>query len=161
MGADELAVTAFDSREFNHYPLSVVATPGHELSVRVEFDTDAFDRAAIDTLIDRLRRALVAMIADPARRLSSIDLLDRCEHDRLNEWGNRAVLAEPETSAVSIPELFAAQATVRDPEAVAISYGDRSWTYREVEASANRLAHLLISQGAGPGTRGPVASAYA
>ncbi|BCO84662.1 putative non-ribosomal peptide synthetase [Mycobacterium paraintracellulare] len=152
LGADDLAITAFDSREFNHYPLSVVATPGHELSVRVEFDTDAFDRAAIDTLIDRLRRALVAMIADPARRLSSIDLLDRCEHDRLDEWGNRAVLAEPETSAVSIPELFA-QATVRDPEAAAISYGDRSWTYREVEESANRLAHLLLSEGAGPGTR--------
>ena len=32
------------------------------------------------------------MTADPARRLSSIDLLDAGEHDRLDEWGNRAVL---------------------------------------------------------------------
>jgi glycopeptidolipid biosynthesis protein len=152
LGAGDLAVTEFDSREFNHYPLSVVATPGHLLSLRVEFDTDAFDRAAIDTLIDRLQKVLVAMIADPARRLSSIDLLDRGEHDRLDEWGNRAILAEPEMSAVSIPELFAAQA-VRAPEAVAISYGDRAWTYREVDESANRLAHLLISHGARPGTR--------
>lgn len=124
-----------------------MATPGHELSLRVEFDTDAFDRAAIDTLIDRLRQVLAAMIADPARRLSSIDLLDRREHDRLDEWGNRAMLVEPEMTAISIPELFAAQLAVRAPEAVAISYGDRSWTYREVEASANRLAHLLIPQG--------------
>ncbi|OBB85978.1 non-ribosomal peptide synthetase [Mycobacterium colombiense] len=152
LGADDLAITGFTSREYNHYPLSVVATPGHELSLRVEFDTDAFDRAAIDTLIDRLQQVLAAMIADPARRLSSIDLLDRGEHDRLDGWGNRAMLAEPEMSAISIPELFAAQAT-RAPEAVAITYGDRSWTYREVEESANRLAHLLIPQGAGPGTR--------
>ncbi len=152
LGADDLAITDFTSREYNHYPLSVVATPGHELSLRVEFDTDAFDRAVIDTLIDRLQQVLAAMIADPTRRLSSIDLLDRGEHDRLDEWGNRAMLAEPEMTAISIPELFAAQAA-RAPEAVAISYGNRSWTYREVEESANRLAHLLIPQGVGPGTR--------
>ncbi|OBF03805.1 non-ribosomal peptide synthetase [Mycobacterium sp. 852002-10029_SCH5224772] len=151
LDAHDLAVTEFHTREFNHYPLSVVATPGHLLSLRVEFDTDVFDRAAIDTLIDRLQKVLAAMIADPARRLSSIDLLDRAEHDRLIEWGNRATLAEPEMSAVSIPELFAAQA-VRAPEAMAISYGDRSWTYRELDESANRLAHLLIPHGAGPGT---------
>ncbi|MEZ0354414.1 amino acid adenylation domain-containing protein [Mycobacterium sp. pR1184] len=152
MGAHDLAVTGFDSREFNHYPLSVVATPGRLLSLRVEFDTDVFDRAAIDRLIDRLQKVLAAMIADPARPLSSIDLLDRGEHDCLGEWGNRAMLAEPELSAVSIPDLFAVQ-VVRAPEAVAISYGDRSWTYREIDESSNRLAHLLIQYDAGPGTR--------
>jgi glycopeptidolipid biosynthesis protein len=150
LGARDLAVTEFDSREFNHYPLSVVAAPGHELGLRVEFDTDAFDRAAIDTLIDRLQKVLAAMIAGPDRRVSAIELLHEGERDRLDKWGNRAMLAELEMSAVSIPELFAAQAA-RASEAVAISYGDRSWTYREVEESANRLAHLLAGQGAGPG----------
>ena len=92
------------------------------------------------------------MTADPTRRLSSLDLLDAGEHHRLDEWGNRAVLSEPVTATASIPELFAAQ-VARAPEAVAISCGKRSWTYREVEESANRLAHLLASQGAGPGKR--------
>src|SRR5205807_1932510 len=39
----------------------------------------------------------------------------------------------------------------RAPEAVAISCGERSMTYRELEESANRLAHLLAGQGVGPG----------
>ena len=43
---------------------------------RVEFRTDVFDAASIETLIERLRRVLVAMTAEPTRRLSSIDLLD-------------------------------------------------------------------------------------
>ena len=39
----------------------------------VEFRTDVFDAASIQTLIDRLQRVVAAMTADPTRRLSSID----------------------------------------------------------------------------------------
>ncbi len=116
----------------------------------VEFRTDVFDTATIDTLIERLHKVLAAMTADPGQRLSSIDVLDADEHTRLDELGNRAVLTQPATPAVSIPALFAAQ-LARTPQAVAISCGERSWTYREVEEAANRLAHLLAGQGAGPG----------
>ncbi|GKU48010.1 non-ribosomal peptide synthetase [Mycobacterium montefiorense] len=152
LGVHELAITDFSSREFNHYPLSVVVTPGHELSLRVEFDTQVFDVATVDALIERLRRVLVTMTTDPTRRLSAIDLLDSEEHSRLEEWGNRAVLTQPASAPVSIPELFAAQ-VARAPEAVAVNCGDRSWTYRELDEAVNRLAHLLSDRGAGPGER--------
>ena len=59
MGVHELTITDFTSREYNHYPLSVMALPGHELGLRVEFDTHAFDAASIETLIERLQRVLV------------------------------------------------------------------------------------------------------
>jgi non-ribosomal peptide synthase protein (TIGR01720 family) len=139
LGVHDLAITEFTSREYNHYPLSVVAMPGHELGLRVEFDTAVFDTARIETLVERLQQVLVAMAADPTRRLSSIDLLDAGEHDRLDEWGNRAVLAEPSSALVSIPVLFAAQ-VARAPEAVAVRCGGRSWTYRELDEAANRLS---------------------
>ena len=116
----------------------------------VEFRTDVFDADSIQALIERLRRVLVAMTADPTRRLSSIDLLDEAEHARLDEIGNRAVLTQPGPPAVSVPVLFAAQ-VARTPEAVAMSFEDRSMTYRELEEAANRLAHLLAGQGVGPG----------
>ena len=103
----------------------------------------------VSDLAERLERVLVAMTADPGRRLSSMDLLDEGEHAGLDGWGNRAVLTQPATP-VSIPVLFAAQ-VARAPEAVAISCGERSWTYRELDEAANRLAHLLAAQGAGPG----------
>ncbi len=44
-------------------------------------------------------------------------------------WGNRAVLTQPAPTAVSIPALFAAQ-VARAPEAVALTFEGRSWTYR-------------------------------
>ena len=46
------------------------------ISGAVEFRTDVFDAETIDTLIERLLRVVVAMTADPTRRLSSMDLLD-------------------------------------------------------------------------------------
>ena len=64
--------------------------------------------------------------------------------------GNRAVLTQPATAPVSIPVLFAAQ-VARTPEAVAVTFDGRSMTYRELDEAANRLAHLLAGQGAGPG----------
>ena len=53
----------------------------------VEFRTDVFDAASIEALIERLERVLVAMTADPTRRLSSMDVLDAGEHARLDEIG--------------------------------------------------------------------------
>ena len=92
------------------------------------------------------------MTTDPARRLSSIDVLDDAEHARLDEVGNRAVLTRPAPVAVSVPALFAAQ-VARAPEAVAVTFGDLSMTYRELDEAANRFAHLLSGYGVGPGAR--------
>ncbi len=149
-GSDGLAVTEITHHEYNHYPLAIQALPGNELGLRVEFDTDVFDAAGIEALVERFRRLLVAMTADPARRLASIDVLDGGEHARLDGWGNRAVLAQPAPTSLSIPALFAAQ-VARAPEAVAVTFEGRSMTYRELDEAANRVAHLLAGHGVGPG----------
>lgn len=88
-------------------------------------------------------------MADGKRRLLSIDLLDGGEVARLDEWGNRAVLTRP-AKGVTIPELFAVQ-VANAPEAVALVCGDRSWTYRELDETAELLARVLTAHGAGPG----------
>jgi non-ribosomal peptide synthase protein (TIGR01720 family) len=67
-GVHELAITEFAAREYNHYPLSMQARPGHELSLRVEYDTEVFDAANIQTLVGRLERVLVAMTADAGQQ---------------------------------------------------------------------------------------------
>ena len=79
---------------------------------------------------------VAAMAADPMQRLRSVDVLDDIEHDRLNKrWGNRAVLTQRPSAAVSVPVLFAAQ-VARTPEATAT---DRAVSYRELDEAADRL----------------------
>ena len=71
-GADGLAITEFTNRDYYHYPLTIQAVPGRELELRVQYRTDVFDAASIDALIERFKRVLVAMTADPTRPLSSM-----------------------------------------------------------------------------------------
>ena len=74
-GADGLAITELTNRDYYHYPLTIQAVPGDELDLRVQYRTDVFDAADIDTLMERFRRVLVAMTTDPTRPLSSTDVL--------------------------------------------------------------------------------------
>ncbi|OBG81541.1 non-ribosomal peptide synthetase [Mycobacterium sp. E802] len=150
MGVQELAVTEFNNREYNHYPLSVMALPGHELGLRLEFDSDVFSVAVIDGLVERFQRLLVDMTTDPTRRLSSMDVLEAAEHDRLDEWSNRGILDQPVAEPISIPEMFSRQVD-RDPGAPALTFGDCTLTYDELDEDARRLANLLALMGAGPG----------
>ncbi|POX95713.1 non-ribosomal peptide synthetase, partial [Mycobacterium kansasii] len=112
----------------------------------VEFRTDVFDAASIRTLIRRLQKLLNVMSADPAARLSSIDMLDDAEYAQLDERANRAVLTQPALPRRSLPALLAAQAA-RTPAAVAVSCGSSSMTYREFDEASNRLAHVLTDHG--------------
>ena len=116
----------------------------------VEFRTDVFDATSIQTLLERLQRAVVAMTADPTARVSSLDVLDAGERARLDGWGNRDVLTQPAAAAVSIPAALARQ-VARTPDAAAVSFGEVSMTYRQFDEASNRLAHLLSGHGVGPG----------
>ncbi|MCV7298538.1 amino acid adenylation domain-containing protein [Mycobacterium barrassiae] len=149
-GAQDLSVTGFSAREYNHYPLTVAVTPGPQLSLRVEYASEVFDAAAVDAIARRFQRILAVAVTDPDQRLSAIDVLDADEHDQLDGWANRAVLSRPMDAPKSIPAVFAEQVD-RDPTAVALTFEGRSMTYGELDGVANRLAHRLSGLGAGPG----------
>ncbi|WP_156661326.1 amino acid adenylation domain-containing protein, partial [Mycobacterium sp. 852002-51163_SCH5372311] len=126
------------------------SSDGDDLSLSTAGAGHPLSNIDVSELAQRLERLLTAMCADPGRQLSSFDLLDKTEHARLSEWGNRAVLTRPARTPLSVPALFDAQVE-RTPEAVALTCGARSMTYRELDETSNRLAHLLADQGAGRG----------
>ncbi|WP_285497909.1 non-ribosomal peptide synthetase, partial [Streptomyces hygroscopicus] len=125
------------------------AEPNGGIEGVVEFSADVFDRSTVMSLVDRLERLLEAVAADPDRRVGTIDLLEPAERQRvLVEWNT---LTEPDVrgNAVPVTDLFARQVE-RVPEATAVMFGDRTLTYAELDAASNRLARLLIAEGAGP-----------
>lgn len=63
----KLAVTEIATREFNHYPLAMIAQPGEELGLRIEFDTGMFEPHSIEALTRRFKRVLNGLTAVSGR----------------------------------------------------------------------------------------------
>ncbi|WP_139819930.1 non-ribosomal peptide synthetase, partial [Mycobacterium fragae] len=145
--AASAVVTSFG--RVDHFGLFFLSADG-QLSLSTAGAGQPFSNFDVSDIARRLERVLAAMTGDPGRSLSSVELLDEGEHARLEGWGNRAVLTTASVAPVSVPVVFAAQVE-RTPEAVALTCGELSWTYRELDEAANRLAHLLVGRGVGPG----------
>ena len=117
----------------------------------VEFRTDVFDAASVETLVRAVPAGVDGDDGRPdARRCRRWICSTDDERARLDGVGNRAVLDAAGGRTVSIPEAFAVQVAAR-PDAVAVSGAGRSVTYAEVDEASNRLAHMLIDHGVGPG----------
>ncbi|WP_406499535.1 non-ribosomal peptide synthase/polyketide synthase [Streptomyces sp. NBC_00846] len=109
----------------------------------VQFASDLYDPATVDTMVARWMRLLRAAVADPQQRLGRVDLLsveERCE---------LLPAVEGEAVAASLPEMFAAQVAAT-PEGVALASKSMELTYRQLNTWANRFAHALIARGVGP-----------
>ncbi|WP_230852165.1 condensation domain-containing protein, partial [Ralstonia solanacearum] len=100
----------------------------------IEYAVDLFDAPTIERLARQWQRILEAIVAAPERRISAIDLLDRDDQRLLQRWN---ATAQPVPEA-SIPALFEQQ-VARDPEAIAVIFGQTQWSYAELNARANRL----------------------
>ncbi|MFH9347863.1 non-ribosomal peptide synthase/polyketide synthase [Kitasatospora sp. NPDC017646] len=116
------------------------------IDVFVQFASDLYDPATVETMVARLVRLLTAAVADPQRRLGRLDPLSAEERRELLAFREESALPAP---AASVPALFRARAQ-QQPEAVAVVSGDVTLTYGELDARASRLAHALIARGAGP-----------
>ncbi|MFG2914397.1 non-ribosomal peptide synthase/polyketide synthase [Kitasatospora sp. NPDC048298] len=112
----------------------------------LEYATDLFDHASAELLAERLVRVLAAVAADPAQRIGAVEVLAEEERERILTGWNDTAGELPDTT---LPALFEAQAA-RTPEATALVVEGVELSYAELNARANRLAHLLVEQGAGP-----------
>ncbi|WP_326842059.1 amino acid adenylation domain-containing protein [Streptomyces sp. NBC_01558] len=114
----------------------------------VTYATELFDRETVERLFTRLVRVLESVVADPARPLSRIDVIEAQERVRLMELSAGAEAREG-LGAASVPAAFTAQA-LRSPDAVAVRCAGRELSYRELDERANQLAHRLAGLGVGP-----------
>ncbi|HST57142.1 MAG TPA: amino acid adenylation domain-containing protein, partial [Longimicrobium sp.] len=129
--------------------LELRATP-QGLRGGLTYSTDLFDRGTVDRMLGHLVRVLEQAAADADVRLSRLALAGPEERDRVVVEWNRTEAEYPRDA--SIHALFQAQAG-RTPDAVALVWGAREMTYRELDARANRLAHHLSALGVGPESR--------
>ncbi|MFI6579569.1 amino acid adenylation domain-containing protein [Embleya sp. NPDC050493] len=117
------------------------------IQVAVEYSTELFDGSTIETLIARWEQLLTTAVTTPSQRISHADLLTAQE--RRESLIGEQQQTGPSLAAATFPDLFRA-CLEQAPQALAVESIDDSWSYRELNARANRIAHWLIARGIGP-----------
>ncbi|WP_436961369.1 amino acid adenylation domain-containing protein [Streptomyces sp. SudanB182_2057] len=114
----------------------------------VNSNEQVMSRTNVERLAGMYRAVLEAMAAGPEGDARMV-YLPAGEREQL--LGQAAGTGTHRQVSGCVHALFEAQAR-RTPESVAVVSGGETWTYAEVDARANRLAHHLRRLGAGPET---------
>ncbi|WP_323074014.1 non-ribosomal peptide synthetase [Mycetohabitans endofungorum] len=127
-----------------------VSEAGDEIIGRLAYATALFDRSTIERHVGYLQTMLRAMVARPQQPVATLQILGPDERQLLLQTWNATQQAYP--SHWCVHQLFEAQVE-RTPEATALVFEDQTFSYAQLNAQANRLAHQLIELGVKPDTR--------
>ncbi|MCX4094352.1 non-ribosomal peptide synthetase [Nocardia sp. alder85J] len=114
----------------------------------VEYATELFDAATVETMAHRLVRVLRRVVSVPELPVGSIDILGSDERTAVLYRWNETAAPIPDTTAIALFEHRAAA----NPDAVAMICGDLELTYRELDRRAARWSRRLRACGVGPDT---------
>ncbi|MFC9056812.1 AMP-binding protein [Streptomyces sp. NPDC057074] len=123
-------------------------SPGSDLYIRLDAPAGLYDRAELRFIGEELISHIRAVLAAGDRPVGTLDVLSGAERDLIPLAPDPA---DPPLPGLTVPELFARQAE-RTPDAVALSAGDTSVSYRELDERSARLAAALRLRDVGPET---------
>ena len=117
------------------------------LAGSLDYRAELWDAATMERMAAHFAALVQAACADPDAPAWRLEMVDDAE---------RAVLLGSDPAVfpadAALHELFAAQAA-RTPEAPALTFGETTLAYGELDARANQLAHALRKRGVGPEVR--------
>ncbi|NEE28858.1 amino acid adenylation domain-containing protein, partial [Streptomyces sp. SID7982] len=143
-----IRVTGLSPLSSTHYPLVVMASAEPHLTLALQYQHHLVTPERAAAIARRLSRVLAQLADDPDMPFSGVDLLEPAERDRVLVDVNRTAA---ETPHATLPDLFERQAA-RTPDRPAVTCGDTTLTYAELNARADRLASALAARGVGPET---------
>ncbi|MEU6990937.1 amino acid adenylation domain-containing protein [Streptomyces sp. NPDC046465] len=121
------------------------------ISGAVEYSSDLYDASTVQALFDRWIRLLDTATAHPEQPLSTIGILSGEEYrEVVGDFNDTALSLPLSLPEVSLGALFSRQ-VVKTPGAPAVTDGETSLTYEQLDACANQFAHELIARGVRPG----------
>ncbi|WP_329205926.1 amino acid adenylation domain-containing protein [Streptomyces sp. NBC_00683] len=120
---------------------------GREILGWLDYDTDLFDEATVQRLVEHLSNVTAAVVAQRQVPVSTVELIGSAERERLlTTWNDTAESWSPEPTLTSLLE----EQSRRTPGAVAVRFGGRQLDYAELHRRADRLALRLRGLGVGP-----------
>ncbi|NJK63587.1 MAG: amino acid adenylation domain-containing protein [Synechococcaceae cyanobacterium SM2_3_1] len=114
-----------------------------------KYNSDLFNRSTIERMQVHFQTLLQGIISNPQNQIQTLPLLTRSEQEQLQQW---QATGQEIPQDRCIHQLFEAQVQ-RTPEAIALVFGQKALSYRELDRRANQLAWSLQTLGIGPEIR--------
>ncbi|HEU4963913.1 MAG TPA: amino acid adenylation domain-containing protein [Bacilli bacterium] len=132
------------------FDLTLIANEeAHDLTLHLEYNTRLFKPTTIRRLLRHFTTLLNSLVATPDTPVGRLALLTAEESHTLTEAVNNTAASFPDGQTI---HAILAERAAKFADNIAIRAGERTLTYRELEARANRLAHHLRRQHVGPDT---------
>ncbi|MDD1420878.1 amino acid adenylation domain-containing protein [Dolichospermum sp. ST_sed1] len=143
------------SNKSTKFDLDVVIIPNSQqqgrdkgITVIWEHNTDLFDAATIQQMVDQYQNLLETIVVQPNQQIRELPLLTPSQQRLLGEWNQTD---KEDTQNQCIHKLFELQVELT-PDAIALEQNGQKLTYRELSDRANKIAHYLQSLGVKPET---------
>ncbi|MCI0736829.1 MAG: amino acid adenylation domain-containing protein [Beijerinckiaceae bacterium] len=150
-----LIIEAIDiGTETAMFDLSVdIADAADGILINFEYNADLFDRSTIERLAAHYPVLLESIAAEPDARIGDLPMLpepERCMLLAMARGSAGSSLSAQQAREFKSVVALVEESVARVPDRTALVDSDTRLTYRELNIRANRLAHRLISLGAGP-----------
>lgn len=115
--------------------------------ITLQYNRSLYDAETIAQFTYHLHNLLAAIVAAPDPAIATLPVLSNEERQKiLIDWNQTDRLYELSYCLHQWVE----QQVERTPEAIALTFGTQTLTYRQLNAQANQLAHYLQAQRVGP-----------
>lgn len=142
-----LKIERYEMTETTHYGITVGIQTFDGLELEISYDSSRYSKAFIERMAGHYIEVIRGMVSGTVGTIGMIDMITEEERNEILQDFNREIVPKDYNS---VHRLFEKQAH-KSLDRVAVVYGGRSLTYRELNERANRLARGLQRRGAGPG----------
>ncbi|WP_394749620.1 amino acid adenylation domain-containing protein, partial [Spongiimicrobium salis] len=112
------------------------------IDIGIVYNSDIYDRSTIEHMLGHFERLMGSAVADPSLPLDRLEYLGAEERRELLETFNDTAVEY--NKGETILDMLIAQVD-RNPDALALAFGDKEYTYRELDELSNQFAHYLDS----------------
>ncbi|HLZ86559.1 MAG TPA: amino acid adenylation domain-containing protein [Puia sp.] len=133
-------ITGAEVFEQANYDLSVIIVPGEELIIRFYYNANKYTADTIGMIAVHLNRVVEQIISDIQVKIGDIEIVTGEEKHQLLYTFNDTIFPYPQQETVI--SLFEKQAASY-PDSIAIEYGGKRISYRQLNNKANSIARLI------------------
>lgn len=130
------------AKESTNYDLTVVVVPRNEILISFIYKKSTFDDAFMQQMMRHYVNVLEQAAENCQMLVDEIEVLDESDYREINVEEAFQV----EFPDVAITEIFRKQVE-KFPDRIAIQFENETYTYREVDEMANRIANTLLQNG--------------